>query len=67
MGFYMPYQAVQFTKVTDPNSAQPAVIAQTRYALTTVPGVADGGKSNDRAKQYARSFGINFANTVLNH
>jgi hypothetical protein len=64
MGFLAPYVPLSFTKVTHPDSGQPAVIAKTRYALDTIPGVS-APTSNDRAKTYARSFGVNFANTVL--
>lgn len=64
MGFFCPYVPMSFTKVTNPDSGQPAVIAKTRYALETIPGISSA-TSNDRAKQYARSFGVNFANTIL--
>ena len=64
MGFFAPYVPMSFTKVTHPDSGQPAVIAKTRYALDTIPGVSSA-TSNDRAQTYARSFGVNFANTVL--
>lgn len=64
MGFFAPYVPMSFTKVTNTDSGQPAVIAKTRYALDTIPGVSSA-TSNDRAATYARSFGVNFANTVL--
>lgn len=64
MGFFAPYVPMSFTKVTHTDSGQPAVIAKTRYALDTIPGISSA-QSKDRAQQYARSFGINFANTVL--
>ena len=64
MGFFCPYVPLSFTKVTDYVTGQPVIIAKTRYALATTPGVSDP-KSNDRAKTYARSFGVSFANTVL--
>jgi hypothetical protein len=64
MGFFAPYVPMSFTKVTHADSGQPAVIAKTRYALDTIPGISSAN-SNDRAALYARSFGINFANTVL--
>lgn len=64
MGFFAPYVPMSFTKVTNADSGQPAVIAKTRYALSTIPGVSSA-ESTDRAAKYARSFGINFANTVL--
>lgn len=64
MGFYCPYVPLQFTRVTDASSGQPAIIAKTRYALTTIPGV-ENSESGDRASTYARSFGVDFANTIL--
>lgn len=64
MGFFAPYTPLSFTKVTHADSGQPAVIAKTRYALDTLPGVSSA-QSNDRAKTYARSFGVDFSNTVL--
>ncbi len=64
MGFFAPYVPMSFTKVTHADSGQPAVIAKTRYALDTIPGISSP-TSNDRAQKYARSFGVNFTNTVL--
>lgn len=64
MGFFAPYVPMSFTKVTNADSGQPAVIAKTRYALDTIPGVSSA-TSNDRAQAYARSFGVDFSNTVL--
>lgn len=64
MGFFAPYVPMSFTKVTHADSGQPAVIAKTRYALDTIPGVS-APTSNDRAATYARSFGIDFTSTVL--
>lgn len=64
MGFYAPYVPLQFTRVTNAESGQPAIIAKCRYALTTIPGI-ENAESNDRAMTYARSFGIDFTNTVL--
>ena len=64
MGFFAPYVPLSFTNVVDPESGQPAVIAKVRYGLATVPGVISA-EANDRAKTYARSFGIDFANTIL--
>jgi len=64
MGFFAPYVPLSFTKVTNTDSGQPAVIAKTRYALETIPGV-ESAISNDRAKTYSRSFGVNFAHTIL--
>jgi len=64
MGFFAPYVPMSFTKVTNADSGQPAVIAKTRYALDTIPGVSSA-TSNDRAQAYARSFGVDFSHTVL--
>ena len=64
MGFFAPYVPLSFTKVTNNESGQPAIIAKTRYALDTIPGL-ESATSNDRAKTYARSFGVDFTNTVL--
>ena len=64
MGFFAPYVPMSFTKVTNQDSGQPAVIAKTRYALDTIPGVSSA-TSTDRAKTYSRTFGIDFTNTAL--
>ena len=64
MGFFAPYVPLSFQKVTNTDSGQPALICKTRYALDTIPGV-ESATSNDRAKTYSRSFGINFQNTIL--
>lgn len=64
MGFFAPYVPLSFQKVTNTDSGQPAIIAKTRYALDTIPGV-ESATSNDRAKTYSRSFGVNFTNTIL--
>jgi len=64
MGFFAPYVPLSFTKVTHADSGQPAVIAKTRYALDTIPGVSSAD-SKDRAQKYARTFGVSFANTAL--
>jgi hypothetical protein len=64
MGFFAPYVPMSFTKVTNVDSGQPAVIAKTRYALATIPGFSSA-TSTDRAQQYARTFGITFTNTVF--
>ena len=64
MGFFAPYVPLTFTKVTKYETGQPAIIAKARYALETIPGV-ETPISNDRAKQYARSFGVDFTGTAL--
>ena len=56
MGVFAPYVPLSFQKVTHQDSGQPAIIASTRYGLETTP--LD-------AQLYARSFGIDFTNTVL--
>lgn len=64
MGFFAPYVPLSFTKVTNFETGQPAIIAKTRYALETIPG-SSTPISNDRAKTYARNFGIDFTGTAL--
>lgn len=64
IGFYAPYVPINFTRVTNPDSGQPAIIAKTRYALTAIPGVASPNDL-DRANTYATSWGIDFTGTVL--
>ena len=64
MGFFAPYVPLAFTRVTHFETGQPAIIAKTRYALETIPGV-ENANSNDRAKAYSRSFGVDFSNTIL--
>jgi hypothetical protein len=64
MGFFAPYIPMSFTKVTNVDSGQPAVIAKTRYALDTIPGISSP-VSGDRAATYARSFGVDFTDTIL--
>jgi len=64
MGFFAPYVPLSFTKVTNFETGQPAIIAKTRYALETIPGI-ETPISNDRSKKYARSFGVDFTGTAL--
>ena len=64
MGFFAPYVPLTFTNTVDAESGQPAIIAKVRYGLATIPGIVSP-EANDRAMSYARSFGIDFANTVL--
>lgn len=64
MGVFAPYVPLSFTKVTNFETGQPAIIAKSRYALETIPGVQTP-ISNDRAKKYARSFGVDFTGTSL--
>jgi len=64
MGFLCPYVPMSFTKVTHSDSGQPAVIAKTRYALDTIPGISTVD-SNDRAQTYAREAAVVFTGTAL--
>lgn len=64
IGFYCPYVPIAFTRVVNPDSGQPAIIAKTRYALTAIPG-AESSESLDRANTYATSYGVDFTNTIL--
>lgn len=57
MGFFAPYVPMSFTKTTNFDSGQPAVIAKTRYALDTIPGISSA-TSDDRAALYARNFAV---------
>ena len=66
LGFFAPYVPLTFTKTTNYESGQPAIIARTRYALSTIPGI-ENADSDDRAKQYARSFSVDLNNSVLRH
>lgn len=56
MGFFAPYVPLSFQKVTHEDSGQPAIIARTRYALDTTP---------QNPEAYARTFGVDFTNSVL--
>lgn len=64
IGFYCPYVPIAFTRVVNPDSGQPAIIAKTRYALTAIPG-AESSESLDRAQTYATSYGVDFSKTIL--
>lgn len=64
MGFFAPYVPLSFTKVTNYETGQPAIIAKTRYALETIPGI-ETPISNDRSKKYARTFGVDLTGTSL--
>lgn len=69
LGVFAPYVPLQFQRVTDYESGQPAIIAKTRYALDTIPDTHDapnGGYDDPtRGSRYARTFGVDFTNTVL--
>ena len=64
IGFYAPYVPISFTRVQNPDTAQPAIVASTRYALTAIPGV-ESANALDRAQTYATTYGIDFSKTVL--
>lgn len=64
IGFYCPYVPIAFTRVVNPDSGQPAIIAKTRYCLTAIPG-ASSSDALDRANTYATNFGVDFAHTIL--
>ena len=56
MGFFAPYVPAAFQKVQHELSGQPAIILTQRYGLDTNPL---------NPEHYARSFAVNFNNTVL--
>lgn len=56
MGFFAPYVPAAFQKVSHELSGQPAIILTQRYGLDTNPL---------NPEHYARSFAVNFNNTVL--
>lgn len=69
MGVFAPYVPLQFQRVTDHESGQPAIIAKTRYALDTIPDVhnapVNGYDDPTRGSRYARTFGVDLSNTVM--
>lgn len=69
MGVFAPYVPLQFQRVTDYESGQPAIIAKTRYALDTIPDTrtapSEGYQDPTRGSRYARTFGVDLSNTVL--
>lgn len=64
IGFYVPYIPINFTRVTNPDSGQPAIIAKSRYAIVSIPGISSAD-SLDRANTYASSWGVDFSGTIL--
>ena len=64
LGVWAPYTPVQIQKVTNIETGQPALIAMTRYGLTTNPWV-DDAKSMGEASPYASTIGVDFTNSVL--
>ena len=69
MGVFAPYVPLQFQRVTDYETGQPAIIAKTRYALDTIPDThnAPNGGYDDptRGSRYARTFGVDLSNTLM--
>lgn len=61
IGFYAPYVPVSFTRVVHPESGQPAIILSTRYGLKENPM-----NSAETAGLYARTFAVNFEDSLLN-
>jgi len=56
MGFFCPYVPLTFQKVVNYDSAQPAIVARTRYALAANPV---------EPENYARTFAVDLTNTIL--
>lgn len=56
IGFFCPYVPLSFQRVIDPNSGQPAIISRVRYGLVANPLAPE---------TYARTFGVDFGNTIL--
>lgn len=54
--FFAPYVGASFSKVVDPETAQPSLILSSRYAVVNNPL---------NPETYARTFGVNFGSTVL--
>jgi len=60
IGYYAPYVPISFTRVVNPASGQPAIILNSRYGIKENPM-----NSKDSAGIYARSFSIDFADSLL--
>lgn len=58
IGYYAPYVPVSFTRVVHPDTAQPAIVLNTRYGLKENP-------LNENEGIYARTFSVNFAATSV--
>jgi len=56
LGYFSPYAPLSFQRTVIAESGQPAIIASTRYALSTNP---------QNSEYYSRTFGMNFADSVL--
>lgn len=64
IGVYAPYTPVQIQKVTHVSTGQPALIAMSRYGLTTNPW-QDSALEMGEKSPYASQIGVDFSNTVL--
>lgn len=64
IGIYAPYTPVQIQKVTHVTSGQPALIAMTRYGITTSPWQDSASKMGAKSP-YASTIGVDFTSTVL--
>lgn len=64
IGVYAPYTPVQIQKVTHVSTGQPALIAMSRYGLTTNPW-QDSATAMGEKSPYASQIGVDFTNTVL--
>lgn len=56
MGYFSPYVPLTFQRTVIAESGQPAIIAATRYALSTNP---------QNPEYYARTMGMNFSDSIL--
>jgi hypothetical protein len=56
IGFFCPYIPLQFQRVIQPDSGQPAILSRIRYGLVKNPLAPE---------TYARTFGVDFTGTVL--
>jgi len=64
IGVYAPYTPVQIQKVTHVSTGQPALIAMTRYGITTNPWQDSAAQMGEKSP-YASMIGVDFSNTVL--
>ena len=56
IGFFAPYCPLSLSRVINPDSGQPAIIARVRYGLVANPLAPE---------TYARTFGVDLSNTIL--
>ena len=64
IGVYAPYTPVQIQKVTHVTTGQPALIAMTRYGLTTNPW-QDSAVNMGEPSPYAATIGVDFTSSAL--